>query len=240
MRARSGDSHRVIGPPIAHVGIERLHGGGAESEQEQNVTKFTPSKQDAVSMIAVALSIVAISVAPALASEPTESGAQARHCVQSVSEGGKEATGKQPVAPPQCFASFSEAISFATGGSVVIPDNLDLEQQLHVLGDSLASVAQEKVVDTVVIAVDFNYKNYNAGTLTWTSGSNCSAGSYKYANSMPKHWDNKVSSTKGYGNCGDNIVFENTNRSGASRTCTANCSDLGALANEVSSREWRY
>ena len=206
------------------------------------MTKFTSSTQDAASMIAIALSIVAINVAPALAGEPAEGAAQARHCVQSASERGNDAAGGQPVAPPQCFDSFSEAITFATAGAVVLPADLELEQQLDVLGDSLASLQQDKAVNDVVIAVDYNWKNYKAGTLTWEghSGNCVNGGRWYYANSMGDGWNNKASSTRGYADCGQNIVFEGYNRTGARRTCYNDCSDLGALANEVSSREWRY
>ena len=57
---------------------------------------------------------------------------------------------------------------------------------------------------------------------------------------MPDGWNNKASSTRGFGNCSENIVFEHNNRTGAQRTCRANCSDLESLSNEVSSREWNY
>jgi hypothetical protein len=206
------------------------------------MTRFTPSTQDAVSMIAIALSLVAITVAPALASEPAAGDAQARHCVQSASQGGQGAPTAQEAAPPQCFVSFSEAISFATGRAVVIPDNLDFEQQLDVLGDSLASLQQDKAVNDVVLAVDYNYKNYKAGTLTWEghSGNCVNGGRWYYANSIGDGWNNKTSSTRGYADCGQNIVFEGYNRTGTIKTCWNDCSDLGALANEVSSREWRY
>ena len=109
------------------------------------MTKFTRSTQNAVSMVVTALSIVAINVAAALASEPAEGAAQPVHCVQSLLEGGEGAAKALPVAPPQCFESFSEAISFATDGAVSIPDGLDLKGQLASLDEALAAAEQGKV-----------------------------------------------------------------------------------------------
>jgi len=204
------------------------------------MNKFAPFKQHALSVCAIGLSIAAVSAVPVFASELAEGATQAIHCVQSVSEARQGAAQGRPATPPQCFESFSDAISFATGGAVVIPDNLKLDEQLDVLGDSLAALPQDKAVNSVVIAVDYNYKNYKAGSLTWTASSNCTSGLGYFANSMPDGWNNKASSTRGFGNCSENIVFEHNNRTGAQRTCRANCSDLESLSNEVSSREWNY
>ena len=195
--------------------------------------------QRVVSVIAMALSVAAINIVPAVAGD-AEGAGQANHCVQRVSEGGKGAAQALPAAPPQCFASFSEAISFATDGAVVIPEDMRPEEQLDALGDSLAALPQDKVVNSVVIAVDYNYKNYKAGSLTWTASSNCTSGLGYFANSMPDGWNNKASSTRGFGDCSENIVFEHNNRTGAQRTCRPNCSDLESLSNEVSSREWNF
>jgi hypothetical protein len=145
----------------------------------------------------------------------------------------------EPVQPGQtasvveevgCFETFAEAIATATGGKVNLPSTT---QPTEVTEEMLASAG------VTLIAIDYWDSNYNGRSFRWYShAGGCTSSRYFEADSMPRGWNDEVSSTKGYGGCSRNILYEHINQGGALRICEPNCYRLGAMNDKTSSRRW--
>lgn len=89
-----------------------------------------------------------------------------------------------------------------------------------------------------LIAKDYTEANYTGWTLSWFGNSPCSYAIFYSVPTMPNGWNDVISSTKGYSNCNTNRLYEYTYYLGSLRTCSPNCSVLGAMDNRTSSRKW--
>jgi hypothetical protein len=137
----------------------------------------------------------------------------------------------------ECFSSFADAISAATDGTVWVSRRDDLRTQLEAATQQL----HDGVVTTssFVLAIDYVDAGFGGQSLTWTGTGACSSSTSFGAGSMPSGWDNVVSSTRGFSNCNSNILWENTNFTGAQVTCHPDCSNVGPAMNDrTSSRQW--
>lgn len=172
--------------------------------------------------------------------EPLASSAR-RHCVVKVAPAHPQAPQPIPLAVPECYPTFRDAIFFATGGSVLLPGKQPLSVQLDMLEQELkAKQAEMSATSTYVISVDYQHSNYGGATIIWESTGPCTPLSSWYKNSMPSGWNDVVSSTRAYVDCNKNVLFEHANRTGAKFTCRPNCSGLGGFNDKTSSREWHH
>lgn len=164
--------------------------------------------------------------------------AKIRHCVVHI----------DPVKPGQtvstmssstCFARFSDAIAFATGGTVRLPSSFSPDQFTP---DILSGPSP---ATTTVIGEDFSDSGHSGSTLTWTSSTGgCSSTQSFQAASMPSGWNDVISSAYAFQNCNHNVHFENVkfNASGpaAKIDCGTSCSSMGAMNDKTSSEKWRH
>lgn len=154
-----------------------------------------------------------------------------KHCVAealAVAEG-------QPVpatidtAEPRCFGTFAEAISAATKGAVKLdssatPETFD--------ASALALPA------TYVIGTEYKDAKHKGASLTVTSKVSC-VGYAFLLRSMPRGWDNVISSARAFSGCNHSVHFEHTEFRGASKDCGSDCAYIGnAMNDRTSSIRW--
>ena len=165
-----------------------------------------------------------------------------RHCVVRLEAAGSEASQMPAPREPECYSTFRDAIFFATGGSVLLPSKQPFRVQLEILDQDLKARQEEmSATSTFVAAIDYEHINYGGSSLVWQISGPCTPSNWFYANGMPSSWWNdRVSSTRGYSDCGKNILFEHANRTGGSLTCWPNCSSVGWMNDRTSSREWHH
>lgn len=192
--------------------------------------------------IHVVLGLMAF-VCTAAAAPPKKAG---MHCVIRLEQGGTElsllSAPSSTSREPECYSTFQDAIFFATGGSVLLPEHEPFSRQLDILGVEMKAKKDwpDATQSSYVAAVDYQHSNYGGSTLTWTSTGPCTLWTYYVGTSMPSGWNDVVSSTRGYSDCDRNIIFEHQNSGGARITCTPDCSSLGGMNDTASSREFRH
>lgn len=137
------------------------------------------------------------------------------------------ASGADDPAEPvvDCFATFAEAVEFATDGELSAASPAELEQAID-----------SETVASVVLGYEYKGTYYSGGSLVLygTSGSGCGSGSTYGFSSMPTGWSNVISSAKVFASCWS-IHYDYTGYSGDRRTCTGSCSSLGTMNNRTSS-----
>lgn len=124
-----------------------------------------------------------------------------------------------------CFATFAEAVEFATDGELSAASPAELEEAVD-----------SGTVASVVLGYEYKGTYYSGGSLVLygTSGSGCGSGSTYGFSSMPTGWSNVISSAKVFASCWS-IHYDYTGYSGDRRTCTGSCSSLGTMNNRTSS-----
>lgn len=183
-------------------------------------------------MVIVAFAFAGVLV-PSIA-EGMESVEGEEHCVVFLEpiKPGQEASG---ASSPTCFTNFSDAIFFATSGTVRLP--------AAARGDALTDqLLREEATSSsaVVVGIDwadpyYQGSSYVFSTTAWSSG--C-AGNHAYGSYvMPAGWDNRVSSAKGYSSC-RGVHYENTYYNGTIHYCAA-CATMGIMDNQTSSVIWQ-
>jgi hypothetical protein len=165
-----------------------------------------------------------------------------KHCIIQTQPVPPE-PGKQAIRPKvsACYNTFPDAIFAATGGRIHLSEAASFADQLKDLDRQQKALKLDlSEASDFVVAIDYKDSGfvYVSGTLSWTSPVPCSATSSRYAPSMPAGWDNVVSSTQGLSFCDQNILWENTFYSGVTQTCAPDCTNLGAMNDRTSSREW--
>jgi hypothetical protein len=168
-----------------------------------------------------------------------------RHCVIRLEAAGSDASQvpvpRQLARQPECYPTFRDAIFFATKGIILLPSKQPFSVQLEIVDQELKTRQDELTAASVfVAAIDYEHSNYQGATLTWESSGPCTPEIYFYKNSMPFRWNDVLSSTRGYSDCGRNVLFEHVDRRGATWTCWPNCSSVGWMNDKTSSREMHH
>jgi len=158
-------------------------------------------------------------------------GESEKHCVvqiEPLQPGQTESETSEPV----CFRTFSEALSFATGGAVRLPASMEPSQVTEEMLTSTQS--------TTVISIDFSGPNFSGTTLTSvTSNPNgCFDGSIYLMPSLPSGWRNVISSAKSYQGCARFYHYDYTDYGGAVINCGYSCATMGAMDNQTESEKW--
>lgn len=148
-----------------------------------------------VAGLLTAASVVSIPVS-AVASELIQDG---RHCVLVVI--GQQDSGELIMAGEECFGTFAEAVTTASGGAVVAPPSATPESFLSGSGGVLMST----------FTLGIHYDGYGeSGTSYTVVGSSCSGGWWN----TPSSFDNKTSSS--YNGCYKLRHYDYANRGGSS------------------------
>lgn len=134
--------------------------------------------------------------------------------------------------PIGCFASYDLALEAGTGTSIDVPSDT-----------SPRSLSQEAAAaltaSSVLIGTEFDGSSFGGGSESYFAPSTCSASvSWSVAN-VGAEWNDRFQSGKGFGGCDTNRKYQHEDFAGDVRTCTPNCMDYAALANEVTSLRWR-
>jgi hypothetical protein len=135
------------------------------------------------------------------------------------------------VASQTCFATFSDALAFATNGSVAVSLNVTP-------GQVTEAMLQLSLASTVVIGIDWDSTSYNGSSQVWTASNGCDFSHWWQVSYVGDAWNDRTESAKGFGGCVRYRHFEQANSQGSVRTCTPNCSSMGTMANKTSSEEF--
>lgn len=185
-----------------------------------------------------ALSVGAVLLlASSLAITPSASAVSGRHCdyrlipIRATSGGVIQAR----LVALGCFQTFSQALLAGSLGSIRLPRGTTpaslTEGQLR--SHSAAGRA------SVLIGTEYNLSGFGGSSNNYFVTTTCTASTTWQVANVGATWNDKFESGKGFGGCHTNKKFRDTNFGGPVVTCAPNCSDYGALDNQVSSLRWR-
>lgn len=178
-----------------------------------------------------AAGLITATAAPAAAAPVNSAG----HCVHNL---GTQRT--------DCFATFPEAVSFATGGLLTnAPDSPaaaaadeSFEKRINAIGALAEADDVSPLAVTLSVEFDWAYHQDNVGSITYTASSGC-ANYYWFKNYVGDGWNDRISSFRGYNSCEANH-YENADLGGTSTGFLATASVMSnGMNNETSSIAWR-
>lgn len=139
------------------------------------------------------------------------------------------------LAVPQCFQTFAEAISAATGGAVSVPPDTrpeDFNEQL--LPDSQQPAALSP------IATEYQHRNFGGASLTYRSNRSCRG--YVHAlRFVGSVFNDRISSARVYpaSGCNNSWHYQHRDFGGARVNCHRACRYIGnAMNDRTSSIRW--
>lgn len=157
---------------------------------------------------------------------------QQRHCVADLSPVPQGSRAVSTVRDFQCFDSFTDAISYATDGSV------QLAPGAHELSRTQLARADGQAAASAVLGIEYKGKGYGGASLSLTGSGGCNSGaSYRFPRMSSYGFNNTIASAKVYNNC-FSTHYNGTRYRGAQHTCYSNCSSLGSMNNKTSSIEY--
>lgn len=147
-----------------------------------------------------------------------------------------------PVNGLDCYASFPEAIYAATEGTVLLPENASMKDQLQILRREMDTrrKATTPTGGPYVIAIDYRGTWYTSPALIYQGPYPCSPSVAYQQSYLPGAWNDDTSSSEGFSECYTNIHYEHSNWGGRMLVCTPNCGSFGSLDREISSRRWFF
>lgn len=139
---------------------------------------------------------------------------------------------EQAVAEPQCFRTFAESIRFASDGRVDLAGDApekDLDEALQ-----KAELAAPAV--RYVLSVETKDRNHQGSSLTVYGGTTCTAAPGGFdLDSMPRGWDNVISSSRAYSGCRHVYHYDLTNQRGVVLDTRGSSGAMGAMNDRTSS-----
>lgn len=194
-----------------------------------SINKLTMLSGFAAAMLA---SSVAVADAPKLMQpEAPEVGNPGRHCAAVVNAVGAGEE-KSKVTEIGCFETFADAVSAATGGEVQLPAAASPES---------VSEGEASTEAVRLIGIDYDGRFYSGASYSWFAGNafGCLGGRSYVATYLGRAFDNRLTSTRGFGFCGRNDSFTGYARNGFFVRCFPNCTFIGSfLNNTTSSKRW--
>lgn len=160
--------------------------------------------------------------------------AEEQHCVSRLVPlepvGGRTLAALESIG---CFPTYDQALEAGSGTTVdvsasVSPETLT-EEEASLLGTA----------SLVLIGTEFDGFSFAGGSESYFAPSTCSSGVIWGVDNVGAEWNDRFQSGKGFGGCDTNKKFQHENFAGNVKTCSPNCSDYGALANQVTSLRWR-
>jgi len=161
-------------------------------------------------------------------------GQTGRHCSYRLVT--VERHGRVNVTQPEligCYGTFSRALAAGSGGAIHVSASMTPNR----LTDS--DLSGGTLADIVLIGTEFFQRDYGGQSRSYFSDSTCSDTNIVEWSYVGDQLNDTYASGKGFGGCDHNKKFEDAGFGGNVLTCTPNCSNYGALANEVSSLRWR-
>lgn len=132
-----------------------------------------------------------------------------------------------------CFSTYERALEAGAGNSIDVARGVTPQTLTDELLDP------PSVFASVLIGTEYDGSNFTGGSNSYFAPTTCTSSTTWQVANVGATWNDRFQSGKGFGGCDTNRKFEHQNYGGAVRLCTPNCSDYGALANEVTSLRWR-
>ncbi|MFD3162550.1 hypothetical protein [Herpetosiphon sp. NSE202] len=154
------------------------------------------------------------------------------HCVLNIEPISKSKDSKNSdITDTRCFASFHEAIEYATDGFVTLSADMSPEMLTQTM------LAPAVTAKNLIIGIQFSAEHGGLSQIWATSQlAGCNGYSYGFA-TMLAGWDEQISVAKAFSNCSDFEHYEHANWTGLRIDCTQACPGMGAMNNQTSS--WR-
>jgi hypothetical protein len=133
-----------------------------------------------------------------------------------------------------CYDTFAEALAAGSGGAIQVSSSTTPAQ----LTDAMVTDSAPTAGNDTLIGTEWGLVGYNGGSSSFYAPDSCAGTAYAVAY-VGDALNDTFESGKGFGGCDTNRKFQHSNFGGDVLTCTPNCSDYGALRNEVSSLKWR-
>lgn len=188
----------------------------------------------ALSMMSTLVVVAGVLAAPVMAqaAPSTIAREQARgsHCVAALSAG--TVARHSVVKSYRCFSTLSQAVSFASGGTVRLAPRSSFAG-----ADSALRGRGPSSLSSPVLGIEYNEGSFGGSSLTLTGsgGSGCYGGTeYSFGNLGTYGWNDKIESARSYSNC-VGVHYKNSGLSGASTSVYGSKADFGSLSNEISS-----
>jgi hypothetical protein len=134
-----------------------------------------------------------------------------------------------------CYATFEEAVEAGSSGTIDLPEGTEPEG----LTQATVDASSEFAASSVLIGTEYTQENYAQSSQSYFAPTTCSADTTWEVSYVGNDWNDNFESGRGFGGCDRNRKFRASNFEGDVLVCTPNCSNYGALRNEVSSLRWR-
>jgi hypothetical protein len=159
------------------------------------------------------------------------------HCVYQLVPIRTDSSGvvRARLVPGGCFATFAEAILVGSGGSI----RLSPATAPASLTDRQLGAQSTTGRTSVLIGTEYDSSSFGGASHSYFAAGTCTASTTWEVANVTITWNDVFQSGKGFGGCDTNKKFRDTNFGGTVVTCTPNCTDYGALDNQVSSLRWR-
>lgn len=132
-----------------------------------------------------------------------------------------------------CFGTYEQALEAGIGVGI------DLGSEVTPQAFTEDVLPPPTVLTGVLIGTEYDGAAFTNASTSYFAATTCTAvTTWQVANVGPE-WNDRFQSGKGFGGCDTNRKYQHENFGGTVRTCTPNCSDYGALANQVTSLRWR-
>lgn len=206
-------------------------------------------------LVSLLLTSAAVSYAQPAAPVVERAAQSGRHCIAQAQVASTDDTAAPTLSPEEaaaapapaatCFGTFAEALGAVTGAPAGIDPNI---KPADVTDEMLSSLAQQAQASapataaptvTTVLSIEYSGSGYSGSTFTWYTNNSvgCSTGYSYSAATAPSGWNDRISSSRGYGGCAAIYHFEHSYYGGAVLRCNA-CSSYGAMDNRTSS--WQF
>lgn len=133
-----------------------------------------------------------------------------------------------------CYDTFAEALAAGSGGAIQVSSSTTPAQ----LTDAMVTDSAPTAGNDTLIGTEWTSTGFSGSSASYYAPDSCAGTVYAVAY-VGDTWNDDFESGKGFGGCDANKKFQHSNFGGTVLTCTPNCSDYGALRNEVSSLKWR-
>jgi hypothetical protein len=130
-----------------------------------------------------------------------------------------------------CYATYAEALEEGSGGTLRVGSGTT--------PTTLSVPVASAGASDVLIGTEWEELGFSQSSNSYFASATCSAQNTWQVSNVGATWNDRFESGKAFGGCDTNKKFEHADFGGAVRTCTPNCADYAALANEVSSLRWR-
>jgi hypothetical protein len=134
-----------------------------------------------------------------------------------------------------CYPTFAEAVEAGSAGRI----DVSSDTTPAALAQESLDVASADAPTSVIIGTEYTDSAFSGSSKSYFAAETCSSTQTWDVSYVTDAWNDDFESGKGFGSCDHNRKFHDSNFGGTSIVCTPNCSDYGALDNEVSSLRWK-